>query len=408
MKFSSFIENGKYHIKAEFEEDDSEFGLREEGSGNRIELRHRTLEYSYVPKEVHPDIFALMCILNFYPFVGSRVEFERPVSGYVQKAMNNPVFKQKKSIDVVNVDSDVERYSGSRIATAFGGGIDSTSILNMFPETLIVHEAHTMDGEIIEYGGISKDFHKLVEGMPNSFLIYSNQRMASFPYGWHTWPASMTTSLLISTDQDVGIILCGAILEGNYLWSGRKFWDRGSEDIQKRHGITGNYWQSAFTTIGLPLWSPVEGSSEYGTMRLSLDNVKNGSVDYGTGLTKCFRRDILRSVVDKEFQVNWDDYDTADIHNLLETRPLYYGNIFVYAGRVLEAPAWYCDRISDVQKIHSDWPMKYYPGALDLCPRGWVSKLVPTILDNFELMDKNEVNELRNWNQDERNTPIMK
>ena len=403
MKFSSFIENGKYHIKAEFEEDDSELGRREEGSGNPIELKTRILEYSYVPKEVHPDIFALMCILNFYPFVGSKIEFEKPVSKYVQDIMNIPVFKQKKNIEVINVDPNMDRYSGSKIATAFGGGIDSTSILNMFPETMIVHEAHTKDGEIIEYGGISKDFHKFVEGLPNSFLIYSNQRMASFPYGWHTWPASMTTSLLISTDHDVGIILCGAILEGNYLWSGRKFWDRGSQQIQKNHGITGNYWQSAFTAIGLPLWSPVEGSSEYGTMRLSLDNVKDGSVDYGTGLTKCFRRDILRSVVDEEFSVNWDFYNSDGVHALLEARPLYYGNIFVYAEKVIDTPDWYSERISDVQKIHSDWPVKYYPGALDLCPRGWVSKLVPTILENFELMNEQEVDELRSWNQDTMN-----
>ena len=197
--------------------------------------------------------------------------------------------------------------------------------------------------------------------------------------------------------------MCGAILEGNYLWNGRKFWDRGSESVRENHGTTGNYWQSIFSIIGLPLWSPVEGSSEYGTMRLSLANIKNGTVDYGTGHTKCFRRDILRSVEDEDFNMDWEKYNTGEVHKLLEARPLYYGNIFVYAAKVTDTPDWYRDRIDDVQKIHSDWPRKYYPGALDLCPRGWVSKLIPQILKNFELMNQKEVEELRNWNQDEKN-----
>lgn len=403
MKFSSFVEDGKYHIKADFDDDDSPYGLREEGVGTKIELKNKILEYSYVPKNIHPDIFALICILNFYPFIGSKVEFENPVSDSIQEAMNIPLFRDKKEIEVVNVDSNVKRYSGTKIATAFGGGIDSTAVVNMFPETIIVHEAHTKDGEVIEYGGISKDFHKIVQNLPNSYLIYSNQRTVSHPHGWHSWPASMVTSMLISTDNDVGVILCGSVLGSNYLFNGRKFWDRGSENILRQHGITGNYWQSTFSTIGLPLWSPVEGSSEYGTARLSMDNIKDGSVDYGTGLTKCFRRDILRSAEDDDFMIDWEKYNTQAIHNLLEARPLYFGHIFVYAARVLETPDWFSQRILDVQRINSDWPRKYYPGALDMCPRGWVSRLIPPILQNFELMDEDDVEELKNWNQDVMN-----
>ena len=171
MQFTSFVKGGKYHIKAEFEEDDSELGLREEGSGTPIELRNKVLEYSYVPKNIHPDIFALICILNFYPFIGSRMEFENPVSERVEKALSIPVFKHKKVIKIVNVDPDIKEYKGSKIAIAFGGGIDSTTVCNLFPESIIVHEAHTKNGEIIEYGGISKEFHGYVESLSNSYLI---------------------------------------------------------------------------------------------------------------------------------------------------------------------------------------------------------------------------------------------
>jgi hypothetical protein len=38
-----------------------------------------------------------------------------------------------------------------------------------------------------------------------------------------------------------------------------------------------------------------------------------------------------------------------------------------------------------------------------MCPRGWVSRLIPPILQNFELMDEDDVEELKNWNQDVMN-----
>ena len=127
-------------------------------------------------------------------------------------------------------------------------------------------------------------------------LIASNIRYLSSPGGWHSWPCSVSTSLIMATDLNIGIILTGSILGSCFLSNGSRFWDR--LNARKWHGPSGNYWQSAFEAIGLPMFSPVTGVSEMQTMRLSLDLLSQNQVVYcmendGTAClkcSKCFRR----------------------------------------------------------------------------------------------------------------------
>ena len=49
----------------------------------------------------------------------------------MEEAFRNPNFKRQFSFD--NVDSSIEAYSGSNMALAFGGGIDSSAVRTLFP-----------------------------------------------------------------------------------------------------------------------------------------------------------------------------------------------------------------------------------------------------------------------------------
>ena len=161
------------------------------------------------------------------------------------------------------------------MALSFGGGIDSTAVRKMFPEAFIVHEAHIREGQILPSLA-----HQIVRdlGPKRGRLVTTNQRYVSQPGGWHGWTCAFATSLLLATDYDFGIILMGSNLGSTLLYSGARYFDR--FQARKTHGPTGNFWQSAFNNIEIPVFSPVCGASEYLTMALSLDLIHSGEVVY--------------------------------------------------------------------------------------------------------------------------------
>ena len=409
MRFNFSVSKGKSRLEAIFEEDDDITGNREEGPGTEITIKDKTIVYDYPVKEIHPDILGLICLTNFYPFMGGGVTFPEAVSPRLVRAFERGQFLNKKKLEFRNVDKGLEKFSGSRIALAFGGGIDSSAVREMFPEAFVVHEAHIRDGEVLESFS-----HEVVKsmGFNRGNLVTTNARYVSLPGGWHSWPCSMNTALLMATDFDFGLILCGTVMGSNYLWNGNKYYDRHAN--REFHGFSGNYWQSTFHEIGIPLFSPIDGISEFGSMRVSSKLLERGEVVYcmeadGNSCnkcTKCFRREVIRSVVDDTFEPNWENYDESFIHGFLERRPLYFGHIFSYARKVGKLPDWAETRIKGVQEIKSDWPLHYFEPAMDFCPEEWTETICERIRSNFDMMSKSEEKELVRWNQEENNVNL--
>ena len=243
MRFKHRTDAQNTYIEDIFDDDDNPVGNREEGPGVEIEIEERKLVFDYPVKNIHPDILGLICMLNFFPFVGSRVEFPEPVSPRLEKAFQRVPFTNKKIIKFVNVDNSVPKYKGSTISIAFGGGVDSSAVREMFPEAFLIHEAHIKDGRLLRYYS-----HDIVEkiGKDGAALVATNQRYVSNPGGWHSWPCSMVTSLLMATDRDMDY-LCGSVM-GSYLWNGAKYYDGQQAGVQG-FSITGR----AFSDIGIPL-----------------------------------------------------------------------------------------------------------------------------------------------------------
>lgn len=404
MKFRFWTTSTHSYIKAEFDSDDSITGAREEGVGTKITFQDKVLEYDYVVKDIHPDILGLICLANFFPFIGKRVEFPKAVSPRLERAFKRQPFLAKKDFRFVNVDPELPMYSANRVGIAFGGGVDSTAVHEMFPEAYVVHEAHIRDNKIIP----SATHHIVKEmGEESARLVTTNQRYVSIPGGWHSWPCSAVCLLLLATDNDIGLVLTGTVLGSNWLWNGAKFYNRC--ESKKFQGPSGNHWQSVFQDIGIPMFSPIDGISEFGSMRLSINRLNANQVNYCMAgkdgehchqCTKCLRKSIERSLVDPSYKPDWSNYDRPEIHDFLKKRPLYFGHIFKFAAKRKVLPNWINQLILDAREVFSDWPLKYYPPALDFCPDPWKEVLEERITSSFELMDEQEMAELEAWAQE--------
>ena len=386
-------------LRAIFELGDHHTGERQEGHGQEITYSDVDITFDYSVNSIHPDLLGLLCLIIFYPFIGQRVRLPIPVSPRLETAFQKPNFKRRFRFE--NIDPNLERFSGSRMALSFGGGIDSSAIRVMFPEAFVVHEAHLRKGAVVP-----SYTHEIVQdlGSENGRVVTTNQRYISHPGGWHGWTCAFATSLLLATDYDFGIILMGSTLANTLLYNGTRYWDRFA--ARKRHGITGNFWQSAFNEIGIPVFSPVCGASEYLTMKLALDLIHKERVVYCMDrdgraclrCTKCFRRDMIRAVIDPGYSPDWQPYDRERIHEFLEQKPLYYGHTFSYArDRIDSLPSFIADRLQDLPAIESVWPMRVHTGTFDLCDPEWRTVIRERVLTYLDPMERKHVKEMKRW-----------
>lgn len=424
MRFEFSSNESQSVLRAIFEDGDQYQGSRQEGAGQAITYSGEDITFDYPVSSIHPDLLGLLCLIVFYPFIGDRAIFPMPVSPRLEQAFQNQNFQRR--FRFYNVDPGIESYSGSKMALSFGGGIDSSAVHTMFPDAYVVHEAHLKGGELLP-----SHSHRIVRSMgpKRGRVVTSNQRYVSTPGGWHGWPCSTATALLMATDNDFGIILTGAVLGSTLLASGSNYWDRfhvrnhrprrrsskrqaqptaNYWEPRDRHGITGNFWQSAFNAVGLPMFSPVCGASEYLTMTLSLDRVKTGDVVYCTEqdgrpclrCSKCLRRDMIRAVVDADHRPEYKPYDRPDIHAYLETRPLYFGHIFSFArDRAEGLPSFVTSRLLGVPAIKSDWPMRVHPRVFEFCDPGWRDAIRDGVLEHLTPMKPEHMAELEEWDQ---------
>ena len=405
MRFEFTSNESQSVLRAVFEDGDRYEGSRQEGPGQKITYSGEDIIFDYPVSSIHPDLLGLLCLIVFYPFIGERAVFPMPVSPRLEQAFQNQNFRRRFRFD--NVDPGVEAYSGSRLALSFGGGIDSSAVRIMFPEAYVVHEAHIKDGRLVP-----SHAHRIVHdlGPDRGRVVATNQRYVSRPGGWHGWTCAAAAALLMATDNDFGMILMGTILGATLLANGSGYWDR--FQARERHGFTGNFWQSAFNAVGMPMFSPVCGASEYLTMTLSLDLIKAGRVVYCIErdgrpclrCPKCLRRDMIRAVVDPSHRPDWKPYDRADIHEFLSTRPLKYGHIFSFArDRATGLPSFVTSRLHDVPAINSDWPLRFHADTFEFCDPNWESAIRERVLEHLDPMEPEHVAELQSWDQ---NRPI--
>ena len=404
MRFEADFSGARTVLRALFESGDSLTGSRQEGAGTPITYSGEDIEFDYVPDQIHPDLLGLLLLTIYYPFVGERAVFPAPVSPRLEEAFQSSGFDRQIRFD--NVDASLKPYIGSRMALAFGGGTDSSAVLSMFPEAFVVQEAHVR-GERVVPSFTHRVVHEM--GSDRARVVPSNQRHVSKPAGWHSWPCAFATTLLMATDHDFGIILMGSGLEATLLKTGTGYFDR--FEARRWHGFTGNYWQSAFNAVGLPVFSPVCGASAFATSRLALDLIRSGRVfscalDHGAPCmrcSKCLRKDLARAAVDPAHTVRWEAYDRPDIHEHLDRDPLPEGHVFSYSRRTVSGlPNFIRDTTADLPEIESQWPLRTHPATFEFCDPRWRPMIRERVLSHLEMMRPADIAEMQRWSSARR------
>jgi hypothetical protein len=390
-------------LEAKFEEDDNKLANRLEGAGVQIELNTPIVFFNKKYNNLHPDVLGLACLAIFYPFIGKRVTLPLPVSTRLPEALSRPIFTKTKEIEITNIEPSLPAYKGNGSSVlAYGGGMDSTAIRALLPETFVVHEASIKKG--IEALDHTNSIVSLLEEKGCGSLVKTNSRYLSNPGGWHIWIGSMVTALLEANARNASYINAGTILGSAFMSNGAKYFDR--HNARKWHGPSGNYWQQLFWDIELPMVQPLMGCSEILTMEASLKQFNEDEIFFCTATNgracgvcpKCFRRTAIKDHV-LSHNSDYSAFDNPEIHNLLKKSPTYFGHI--YSALMSEGwkPPVFLEKYFNHLPQDNTFALRYNPESIDFMPENLKQPIQKVLNDNFNPMDSTEIKQMKTWDQ---------
>lgn len=390
-------------IEARFDSDDQKVANRLEGAGVQIELKTPIVYFNKRYSNLHPDVLGLACLAIFYPFIGKRVTLPTPVSPKLQEALLRPIFTKTKTIEITNIDPTLDPYKGNGSSVlAYGGGMDSTAIRALFPESFVVHEASIRDGQ--EVLDLTNRTVEALEREGRGRLVKTNSRYLSDPGGWHIWIGSMVTALLEANAREASYINAGTILGSAFMSNGAKYFDR--HNARKWHGPSGNYWQQLFWDINLPLVQPLMGCSEILSMQASLEKFNEDEIYFCTAnqgracgiCPKCFRRMAIKEFVQSK-RPEYKPFDNPAVHNLLKKHPTYFGHIY----SALLSQNWTPPDFLEVYFSHlprdNTFALHYNPESIDFMPETLKPSINSVLKSHFSPMTPKEIHQMRTWNQ---------
>lgn len=390
-------------LEAKFDDDDRKTANRLEGAGVEIQLKSPIVFFNKRYKNIHPDVLGLACLAIFYPFIGKRVTLPLPVSSRLPEALSRTIFTKTKEIEITNIDSSIEAYSGNGTSVlAFGGGMDSTAIRALFPDTFVVHESSIKDGaEVLDY---TNTVVAALEQEGRGSLVKTNSRYISEPGGWHIWIGSMVTALLEANERNASYINAGTILGSAFMSNGAKYFDRHS--ARKWHGPSGNYWQQLFWDIELPMVQPLMGCSEILTMEASLKKFNEDEIFFCTAKNgracgvcpKCFRRTAIKDYVSSK-KSDYSAFDNPSVHNLLKKSPTYFGHIYSALMSEDWIPPAFLSQYFQHLPIDNTFALRYNPESIDFMPDSLKDNIREVLSNNFIPMNATEVQQMRSWDQ---------
>jgi hypothetical protein len=381
MKFRLRKGFRKTLIIAETEHENERFGFRAQAPYREIRLTGSRAVFNYRIKDIHPDLLGLLCMVMFYPFCKNKVTFPKPVSSRFQEAFSFPNlpwydlvdgrYQPVKSIEITNVDPDLEPYSGSELSLSFGGGFDSLAVQLLFPEAIVIHESGMKPDGKVRKDGASDYMKKLAKRGVRAYDIVNTQRYClSKPADWSTWPACAANNILLATDLNIGYIMTGTSIDAKFLNNNGKY----HPAILPEHY---NPWNRAFDLIGLKLFSPVWGVSEAATLKIVADQGAYRDAVYCTkdngypchSCFKCFRKDLYASATGvMQFEPGyWERYNNEAIKSQLYHKPLHGANCFSFGMQHLRHLDW-IEEAARYLDDTSHWSMKYYRRAFDIMP----------------------------------------
>lgn len=403
MRFGYEINPNEVIIEA-IPEKDEYVGYRCESPYPKITLTETKLIFRTHVKRIHPDLLALLCIMAFYPFCRTSITFPQPVSVECAQAINSlPIYdvdkskyiRTNKSFQVMNIDPDLISYGASLNKTttkssgalAYGGGLDSTATICLFPELYIIHEERisTEDGMNSSQKDDTKNFMRYLERgwvkwQGKTFCIESNNKDLCKPDGWTTWISCTATSVLLATDLSLGTIMLGSSIGSANLKNGQPCANK-----------TPNMWVTLFNKIGLNLFSPIAGLTEislgkiihrtypkwFGRITYCIKG-KNGANCHKCW--KCFRRDVIIDYITKgAVPINWEPYKEPHLVSKLETLSINGGPSLQWALVNMDhLPGWIVPYISPHRETFmglGSWIYKNHIEVLNNIPSEYYSRI---------------------------------
>ena len=254
LRFSSWTDAGRFYIRGEFTEEhgDVRKGPRYQGPFDELEMVNDTVWYNYIPKILHADELAIMCFMIFFPWIGQKVEFPRPVSSEVLEAINHPTFNRfKGDIEVLNLEEigtqpvqQVESVTPEDVVISFGGGVDSSALHALFPEATLVHEINVDKEEA------TVEHYRIIAAMKRHnartktpvHWIQTNARYLSKPAGVTNWLCPLIPALLVACDRGKKVVFTGSNIGTMFLKNGKMYspghqMKNPAREIMSRHTV---------------------------------------------------------------------------------------------------------------------------------------------------------------------------
>ncbi len=264
-----------------------------------LESNYCTFDFPFDVIMPHPDLICMAALKIISPYIGSKVEIDRPVSKYFSEAVKAH-YPNIKSINICDIPP--RHIYGEKYAVSFSGGADSLAAANICPPgTPLILSARKYHPDI----GTFEPWYKTdgnigtLKHMPDSFCkIYtlSDFEFLSTNHHYCIYPdnyAFTIPCLLLADHLSLTGILVGDVLAA--------FTSNETKNFSSANFLK---MQKYYASVGLDLDSPVKGVTEIGTEMInryySNDNISN-TCQYGyfqkpcMQCIKCFRKTLIRS-----------------------------------------------------------------------------------------------------------------
>lgn len=237
------------------------------------------------------DLMALICLIIWYPLLqkSRRITFPQNVSGRFIK-----VLELHKLTTNVNYDklSDPKKKKSSKIALAWGGGLDSWAAYTLQPKLYdyLIHEVSSRT-ELPNWLLNQKNYPQIMQIQTNQREIFHDF------YGWASWVAVLVTILWVSHDLNISTIALGGNLGSLFLQGGKCY--------HPTH-LYPNKWFKTLNLLNLEIYLPLGGLTDLGVLSIIshkhlklikycwLDNLSQNNLDPNCHqCDKCLRKDIL-------------------------------------------------------------------------------------------------------------------
>ena len=290
-----------FKFSFELESDDKKEAISYNAGRAKIflETNYCTFDFPFDVALPHPDLVCMAALKIISPYVGSRVEMDRPVSKYFAEAVKT-VYPNIKSINTCDIAP--RHICGEKYAVSFSGGADSLATANLCPPgTPLILSARKYHPEI----GIFEQWYKTtgnietLKHMLDSFCkIYtlSDFEFLSTNHNYCIYPdnyAFTIPCILLADHLSLTGILVGDVVAAFTSNETRPFSMKNFSRMRK-------YYES----VGLDIDSPVKGVTEIGTEIINRyyhnDDISN-TCQYGEfqkpcmQCIKCFRKTLIRS-----------------------------------------------------------------------------------------------------------------